>query len=54
MQLFKEIEASYTLEGLEELHRTLNDVFILLLDTKGENIANPESYEGNTELTFTH
>ena len=36
--VFKEIQASHTLEGLEEFHRNLND-FHFLLETKGENMA---------------
>lgn len=35
--MFKEIEVSHTLEGLEELHRNIHDFHFL--DTKGENIA---------------
>lgn len=51
-------QASFTPEDLKELHRNLTDVFLLyiiyyyivfiLLDTKGESLANTESYKGGT------
>lgn len=42
------MKPSQTLEGFKELLRKLTHVFILLLDAKGENIANAESYKSNS------